>query len=99
MRMSDWSSDVCSSDLRALELMPDDLPALFLPMMPVGLSPEHAAFPGTLTLAAETVLRLWTDIGLWVARSGLRKPLIFNSHRSEARRVGKACVSTVRSRW
>lgn len=53
---------------------------LFLPTQAVGLSPEHARFPGTLTLKAETILRLWADIGESVAAAGIRKLLIFNSH-------------------
>ncbi|MEY4345008.1 MAG: Creatinine amidohydrolase, partial [Pseudomonadota bacterium] len=47
-----------------------DVPALFLPTQAVGLSPEHAAFAGTLTLKAETTIRLWTDIAESVAASG-----------------------------
>jgi len=46
----------------------------------VGLSPEHARFPGTLTLKNETILRLWTDIGESVAAAGIQKLLLFNSH-------------------
>jgi creatinine amidohydrolase len=57
-----------------------ELSVLFLPTQAVGLSPEHARFPGTLTLKAETVLRLWTDIGESVAAAGVRKLLLFNSH-------------------
>ncbi|MCA1552717.1 creatininase family protein, partial [Bradyrhizobium sp. BRP19] len=40
---------------RAVDLMPPDLMALVLPMMPVGKSDEHLAFPGTLTLSHETL--------------------------------------------
>jgi creatinine amidohydrolase len=57
-----------------------ELSVLFLPTQAVGLSPEHARFPGTLTLRAETVLRLWIDIGESVAAAGVRKLLLFNSH-------------------
>jgi creatinine amidohydrolase len=57
-----------------------ELNVLFLPTQAVGLSPEHARFPGTLTLKAETVLRLWTEIGESVAAAGVRKLLLFNSH-------------------
>ena len=57
-----------------------ELSVLFLPTQAVGLSPEHARFPGTLNLRAETVLRLWTDIGESVAAAGVRKLLLFNSH-------------------
>ncbi len=64
----------------SLPHFPADLSVLFLPTQAVGLSPEHARFPGTLTLKAETVLRLWTDIGESVAAAGVRKLLLFNSH-------------------
>ncbi|MEN9374730.1 MAG: hypothetical protein RIR79_2282, partial [Pseudomonadota bacterium] len=57
-----------------------DLPALFLPTQMVGFSPEHTAFAGTLSLKAETVLRLWMDIGESIAATGIKKLLIFNSH-------------------
>lgn len=60
--------------------LPADLPALFLPTQAVGYSPEHSAFPGTLTLSFETVTRTWIELGECVARAGLRKLLIFNSH-------------------
>ena len=60
--------------------LPADLPALFLPTQTVGLSPEHARFAGTLTLKAETVIRLWTDIGESVAASGVRKLVLLNAH-------------------
>lgn len=65
---------------RAVDKMPGDLPVTILPEMPVGLSSEHQAFAGTLTLSAETLARLWTDIGESVARAGIRKLVLFNSH-------------------
>jgi creatinine amidohydrolase len=64
----------------ALPHLTADLPALFLPTQAVGFSPEHARFPGTLTLKAETVIRLWTDIGESVAASGVKKLVLFNAH-------------------
>jgi creatinine amidohydrolase len=57
-----------------------DAPVLFLPTQTVGLSPEHARFAGTLTLKAETVIRLWTDIGESVAASGVKKLVLLNAH-------------------
>jgi creatinine amidohydrolase len=57
-----------------------DVPALFLPTQALGLSPEHAAFAGTLTLKAETTIRLWTDIAESVAASGVKKLVLLNSH-------------------
>ncbi len=64
----------------ALPHVPADVPALFLPTQTVGLSPEHTAFPGTLTLKAETTIRLWTDIAESVAASGVKKLVLLNSH-------------------
>ena len=64
----------------SLSHLPADLPVLFLPTQAIGLSPEHARFPGTLTLKAETVIRLWTDLGESVAAAGIKKLVLFNSH-------------------
>ncbi len=64
----------------ALPHLGSDVPALFLPTQTVGLSPEHTAFPGTLTLKAETTIRLWTDIAESVAASGVKKLVLLNSH-------------------
>ncbi len=64
----------------ALPHLPSRLQALFLPTQKVGLSPEHAAFPGTLTLKSHTLIDLWTEVAQCVAAAGVRKLLIFNSH-------------------
>jgi creatinine amidohydrolase len=60
--------------------LPPDLPALFLPVQRIGYSPEHTAFAGTLSLKAETVMRLWTDIAESVSASGVNKLVLFNTH-------------------
>ena len=65
---------------RALALLPESLPVTVLPMLPVGKSDEHLAFAGTLTLSAETLIRLWTEVGDSVARAGLKKLVLLNSH-------------------
>jgi creatinine amidohydrolase len=57
-----------------------DLPVYFLPTQAIGLSPEHAAFPGTLTLKPETLMRLWTDIAESVNAAGIHKLVLFNAH-------------------
>jgi creatinine amidohydrolase len=59
---------------------PGDLDIRILPVQAVGKSNEHLWAPGTLTLGAETALRAWTEIGLSVARAGLRKIVIVNAH-------------------
>jgi creatinine amidohydrolase len=64
----------------ACALLPPDLPVVILPMQAVGTSQEHLAFPGTLSLDGGTLIKVWTTVGEGVARAGLRKLLIFNSH-------------------
>ena len=59
---------------------PDDLDIRILPVQAVGKSNEHLWAAGTLTLTAETALAAWVEIGLSVARAGLRKIVIVNSH-------------------
>lgn len=62
----------------AMPLMPDDV--LVLPTTQIGKSNEHLAFPGTLTLRAETLIALWTEIGECVHRAGIAKFVMLNSH-------------------
>lgn len=69
---------------QALPHLVPSVPALFLPTQAVGLSPEHSAFLGTLTLKPETLIRLWTDIAESVAASGVRKLLLLNAHGGQA---------------
>ncbi|MBC5783985.1 creatininase family protein [Ramlibacter sp. USB13] len=65
---------------RALPLLSGQLPVLVLPTQQVGYSPEHADFPGTLTLPIDTVIATWVALGECVARAGVRKLLLFNAH-------------------
>lgn len=65
---------------RVVAALPDDLPAVFLPVQQVCKSNEHIEFPGTLTLTWETAIRSWLEIGQSVARAGLRKMVIVTSH-------------------
>ena len=64
----------------ALPLLPPDASVLVLPTQAIGLSPEHARFAGTLTLSAETLIRVWNEIGAGVARAGVKKLVLFNAH-------------------
>lgn len=59
---------------------PEDLDIRILPVQAVGKSNEHLWAAGTLTLSAEVALRAWVEIGLSVARAGVRKIVIVNSH-------------------
>ena len=65
---------------RVREILPADLPVTFLPVQRVGVSVEHLAYPGTLTLSAATAIAAWTELGESLARAGLRKLVLVTSH-------------------
>ena len=77
---SDIVQGVVQAALPHVAQLPVDLPIFFLPTQSIGLSPEHAAFPGTLSLRPETLIRLWTDIAQCVAAAGIKKLVLLNSH-------------------
>src|SRR3546814_16351783 len=95
MRISDWSSDVCSSDL---------VDAL----LAAGESGEAAALAqgaDAVAPAGEDLVRiaLMRDVPVQLVPRRLDHVVQRGSQldhaRSEERRVGKECVSTRRSRW
>src|SRR6478672_12078503 len=45
---------------RVRKILPEALPATFLPVQRVGVSAEHLSYPGTLTLSAATAIKAWT---------------------------------------
>ncbi|WFU25419.1 creatininase family protein [Bradyrhizobium sp. CB1717] len=65
---------------RVREVLPENIPASFLPVERVGISTEHIDYPGTQTLPTEIALKKWTEIGAEVARRGVRKLVIITSH-------------------
>src|ERR1700676_2576613 len=65
---------------RVRELLPDSIPATFLPVQPVGISTEHIGYPGTLTLPTDVALKTWMALGESVARAGLKKLVMVTSH-------------------
>ena len=83
---------------RAAEAVPDDISVLFLPVQTVGVSSEHTAYPGTLTLSVESAIRVWTEIGESIARSGCRKLIVMSSHGGNGAAVD-AVTLYLRMRW
>jgi creatinine amidohydrolase len=63
-----------------LKKLPVDLPVTVLPTQAIGKSNEHIHSPGTLTLSYKTLARVLTDIGDSVARAGVKKMVLANSH-------------------
>src|SRR3546814_14775336 len=95
MRISDWSSDVCSSDLALVStwragLFHHSLQSLL-----------EAGLDERIKMTVEHLLR----VGNFDARAQILDPRLIEHvradlvARSEERRVGKECVSTCRSRW
>lgn len=64
----------------ALALVPRDLPIYALPPVCYGKSNEHAGFPGTLSVSAQTFLSVVRDLGASVAASGFQKLVLYNTH-------------------
>ncbi len=90
-----------------LPLVPDDLDVRFLPVQAVGKSNEHLRAPGTLTLPATSLIEAWTELGLSVARAGVRKIVFVNSHGGNEEIMGivarelrvKAGMLAVKTSW
>src|SRR3546814_20732662 len=104
MRISDWSSDVCSSDLSSvLSVTADDS------VTSKAINAFTSAYNNlqgiikTLTsynVDAQKGSALTGDSLARQVQSQIRSALnVAESSRSEERRVGKECVSTCRSRW
>src|SRR3546814_14823474 len=101
MRISDWSSDVCSSDLKGAPAVAAAgwVPVLFVSSsMPISTLRNYA-------VQLEKVRGVMAFRGV---PGGLRKmgpmakltaQILRLDPRSEERRVGKECVSTCRSAW
>ena len=62
----------------------DGLDLRILPVQPIGKSDEHAHRAGTVSLGRGTAMAMWSDIGLSVARAGIRKIVFVNSHGGNA---------------
>src|SRR3546814_11113989 len=94
MRISDWSSDVCSSDL-VIRFKQDDVAAHVREITDgQGVS---VTFDGIGMATWDVSLKATARRGLIVSYGNAGGPV--TGVRSEERRVGKECVSQGRSRW
>jgi creatinine amidohydrolase len=64
----------------ALKRVPREIPCYCLPPLYYGKSNEHIRFPGTITLSAETLLRVVGEVADSVYRMGFRKLALVNAH-------------------
>ena len=67
-----------------IALLPDDIPATFLPVEPVGYSVEHLDAPGTRTLAWDEAVTRWLGTAERLADKGIRKFVMLNAHGGNA---------------
>src|SRR3546814_20031794 len=97
MRISDWSSDVCSSDLETLLRKAYwKMGAILMPMsFTVGKPGADIHYAATLPMRSTPEPVTTNRLG---EVSGLKGLHIVDGARSEERRVGKECGSTCRSR-
>src|SRR3546814_17238769 len=116
MRISDWSSDVCSSDLPLKRGREADLDGLKRPL-PFVADESALSLADTPSLVGRfdvvnikldkcgglteglAIARQARQLGLDVMVGNMMGTSLSMAPRSEERRVGKACVSTCRSRW
>lgn len=68
----------------ALERLPDSVAAWTLPALPYGKSNEHASFPGTVSLSADTLQATLFDVAESVRRAGFRRLAFLNGHGGNA---------------
>src|SRR3546814_12736879 len=94
MRISDWSSDVCSSDLPVLRRLHRLKIQLVERAVDDFQKADRRIGGGDAVLAERELVELPHALPLVLAQ-GVEK----FEQRSEERRVGKECVSTCRSRW
>src|SRR3546814_7971237 len=83
MRISDWSSDVCSSDLGTMPFL------------------TNAWYVAALSSEVErgAMAKRVLPVRRRIFQADGQQLQFAGRLRSEERRVGKACVSTCRSRW
>jgi len=89
------------------ERAPENLEIRILPVQSIGKSNEHVWAKGTITHTATNLIEAWTQIGLEVARAGVRKIVIVNSHGGNEEIMGivarelrvRAGMLAVKSGW
>src|SRR3546814_10994432 len=94
MRISDWSSDVCSSDLLGERCGNANMSSLIPTLLLKAEFAEHYEIGVSLDR-----LKSLTHVSRTLDEVLNRAPNRYAPYRSEERRVGKECVSTCSSRW
>src|SRR3546814_19340542 len=95
MRISDWSSDVCSSDLPipAVEVISEAIKKADSSYFFENYNKQAAAVLAALKQHGYTIVPYYPTVEM------VKAAMDELQYRSEERRVGKECVSRCRSRW
>src|SRR3546814_7784682 len=96
MRISDWSSDVCSSDLRRRQhagVRHSGRQRIRGSL----LRRDRRGGAAAMSVSGLAIRSPWTEISEGAVSALHANPGVYA--RSEEHRVGKECVSTCRSRW
>src|SRR3546814_12199530 len=97
MRISDWSSDVCSSDLLIAKA------AASTTRIRLRTNTGFSEYDRNQLLMHEAFVHTLTGLNgreqPWLKSMARGAPRTTATQRSEERRVGQECVSTCRSRW
>lgn len=70
--------------------------ALWCPTLPIGCSPEHMAFPGTLTLRAATFAAVLGDLLASCKQHGFERVFMFSAHGGNYGPIAK-CIDSLRA--
>src|SRR3546814_19189120 len=101
MRISDWSSDVCSSDLMGNEeiiIFPFFEARIVICIMRLARLPESSVEVRSVGIVRNGWVQIRAATEPAFGRDK-KASVHMNGWRSEERRVGKAVVSTCRCRW
>ncbi len=66
--------------IKTLDSLPEEMPIWMMPTQAIGFSPEHQSFPGTLSLSADVLIAMVTDLGKQIASMGFKRLIFFNAH-------------------
>jgi creatinine amidohydrolase len=65
---------------RLSQALAPGFPVTFLPAEPVGYSPEHLDFPGSVSLEYDEAIERWIGIGSGLAEQGIARLMLLNAH-------------------
>src|SRR6185369_946247 len=79
-----------------LERVAEELPALVMPLIPVGRADHHMAFPGTISIRHETLHALVRDYCDSLFLHGFRHVLVYSGHGGNAVPLARIIADLVR---